>query len=96
MERLIDYIPNGCVIYFDELDNLNFGSRLTGEARIVHETNSGTFGENIELVAEPRLSLHSRRIYRFLRLPPNRMLAFVPGENVSSRVRRRGDGSPLP
>ncbi len=96
MERLIDHIPNGCVIYFDELDNLNFGSRLTGEARIVHEANSGMFGENIELVADPQLSLFSRRIYRFLRVPPNRMLTHLPGENVGSRVRRRGDGSPLP
>lgn len=95
-ERLIDQIPNGCVIYFDELDNLNFGSRLTGEARIVHETNSGMFGENIELVLDPQLSLHSRRIYRFFRIPPNRMLAYVAGENTSNRVRRRGDGSPLP
>jgi hypothetical protein len=96
IERLIDHIPNGCVIYFDELDNLNYGSRLTGEARIVYEIDSGTFGENVELVPDPQLSLHSRRIYRFVRVPPNRMLEYVHGENVSSRVRRRGDGSPLP
>lgn len=96
IERLIDHLPNGCVVYFDEFDNLNFGSRLTGEARIVHEVNSGTFGENIELVADPQLSLHSRRIYRFFRIPPNRMLAYVRGENTSTRVRLRGDGSPLP
>jgi len=95
-ERLIDYIPNGCVIYFDELDNLNFGSRVTGEARIVHEINSGTFGDNIELVPDLQLSLRSRRIYRFIRVPPNRMLAYTPGENEGGRVRRRGDGSPLP
>ena len=96
IERLIDYIPNGCVIYFDELDNLNFGSLITGEARIVHETNSGMFGENIELVVDAQLSLRSRRIYRFIRIPPNCMLAYVSGENASGRVRRRGDGSPLP
>ncbi|HEY6927032.1 MAG TPA: class I SAM-dependent methyltransferase [Steroidobacteraceae bacterium] len=96
IERLIDCLPNGCVIYFDELDNLNFGTRLTGEARIVHELNSGVFGENIELVPDPQLSLHSRRIYRFFRLPPNRMLAYTRGENTSGRVRLRGDGSPLP
>ena len=33
-ERLRDHIPNGCVIYFDDLDNLNFGSHFTGEARL--------------------------------------------------------------
>jgi hypothetical protein len=95
-ERLLDRIPNGCVIYFDEFDNLNFGSRLTGEARIVHEINSGFFGRDIELVADPQLSLNSRRIYRFFRVPPNRMLALRNPENTSTRVRRRRDGSPLP
>ena len=50
LERLIPYLPNGCVIYFDEYDNLNYGSRLTGEARLVHEINHGALGEEIELV----------------------------------------------
>lgn len=95
-ERLIDRIPNGCILYFDEFDNLNYGSRLTGEARMVHEINHGLFGENTELVLDPRLSLHSRRIYRFVRVPPNRMLTLRRGENTSTRVRWRGDGSPLP
>ena len=95
-ERLIDRLPNGCVIYFDELDNLNYGTRLTGEARIVHEINSGCFGENIELVADPRLGLESRRVYRFFRIPPNRMLRPVASENTVALVRRRRDGSPLP
>src|ERR1700734_35878 len=39
LERLIDQIPNGCVVYFDDLDNLNYGSRFTGESRLVHEVN---------------------------------------------------------
>lgn len=95
-ERLLDHIPNGCVVYFDEFDNLNYGSRLTGEALIVHEINSGRFGENIELVADPLLSLHSRRIYRFVRLPPNRMFPLTSEGNTSARVHRLRDGSPLP
>ncbi len=95
-ERLIHLIPNGCIIYFDEFDNLNFGSRLTGEARLVHEINHGLFGENTELVPDPRLSLHSRRIYRFVRVPPNRMLPLLRPENTGDRVRRRANGSPLP
>ena len=95
-ERLIDRIPNGCVIYFDEYDNLNFGSRLTGEARIVHEVNQGLFGENIELVADVRLGLFSRRIYRFFRMPPNRMLPRRVRSNEREQVRQRRDGSPLP
>lgn len=96
MERLIDSLPNGCVVYFDEFDNLNFGSQLTGEARIVHEINSGAFGEGIELVPDTRLALQSRRIYRFFRVPPNRMLALRPHENADGWVRLRRDGSPLP
>jgi len=96
IERILDYLPNGCVLYFDELDNLNFGSRFTGEARIVHEINSGLFGDNVELVPDVRLGLHSRRIYRFFRLPPVRTLVPRGGENCRDRVRSRADGSPLP
>ena len=96
LTRLIDHIPNGAVIYFDDLDNLNFGSRLTGEARLVHEINSGLLGENLELVPDPRLALHSRRIYRFLKIPPNRLLIQPDEPNDASQVRRRADGSPLP
>ncbi len=96
LTRLIDHIPNGAVIYFDEFDNLNFGSRLTGEARLVHEINEGLLGDDIELVPDLRLSLQSRRIYRFFRIPSNRLL-FQPEEaNDTDQVRRRSDGSPLP
>lgn len=96
LTRLIGHIPNGTVIYFDEFDNLNFGSRLTGEARLVHEVNSGMLGENIELVPDLRLSLHSRRIYRFLKVPPNRILFRPQVANGTGQVRHRSDGSPLP
>jgi Macrocin-O-methyltransferase (TylF) len=96
LTRLIDRIPNGAVIYFDEFDNLNFGSRLTGEARLVHEINSGLLGGNIELIPDWRLSLQSRRIYRFLKIPPNRLLFESELPNDTSQVRRRSDGSPLP
>jgi hypothetical protein len=96
LTRLINRIPNGAVIYFDDLDNLNFGSRLTGEARLVHEINAGVFGENIELVPDIRLSLCSRRIYRFLKIPPNRMVFESEAPNDSDKVRHRSDGSPLP
>jgi len=95
-ERLIDHIPNGCVIYFDDLDNLNFSSRLTGEARLVHEINHGLFGADIELVLDTNLSLHSRRIYRFFRLPPNRLYSYQGLRHTSGQVHRHGDGSPLP
>jgi Methyltransferase domain len=95
-ERLLERLPNGCVLYFDEFDNLNYGSRLTGEARIVHEINTGGFGENIELVADTRLGLNSRRVYRFLRVPATRMLRPLVLESAEYFVHRRGDGSPLP
>jgi hypothetical protein len=96
LTRLIDRIPNGAVIYFDEFDNLNFGSRLTGEARLVHEINSGLLGGNIELIPDWRLSLQSRRVYRFLKIPPNRLLFESEVRSDTSQVRRRSDGSPLP
>ena len=60
-EQLIPYIPSGCVIYFDDYE-LNFGSRFTGEARVVYEINHGLFGDGIELV------LNSRRVDRFINL----------------------------
>ncbi|MGH8210385.1 MAG: hypothetical protein ACREU6_12505, partial [Steroidobacteraceae bacterium] len=96
LERLVDFMPNGCVIYFDELDNINFGSRLTGEARLVAEINAGLLGPNLELVPDLRLSLQSGRIYRFFRLPANRMLLHPEAENAADQVRHRSDGSPLP
>jgi hypothetical protein len=96
LTRLINAIPNGAVIYFDEYDNLNFGSRLTGEARLVHEINSGLLGDDIELVPDPHLSLHSRRIYRFMKIPPNCPLFEPEAVNESEQVRHRADGSPLP
>jgi hypothetical protein len=95
-ERLIDKIPNGCVIYFDDLDNLNYGSRVTGEARLVHEINNGLLGDSIELVLDPILSLYSRRIYRFFRMPPNRLFQHVGQRNAAGQVRRFSEGSPLP
>ena len=93
--RLRDHLPNGCVMYFDELD-FNFGSRFTGEARLVHEINSGQFGEGIELLPDTHLSLSSRRVYRFFRLPPNRTLVRVRNRHAVNQVHRHSDGSPLP
>jgi len=95
LERLIDHIPNGCVIHFDDFE-LNFGSRWTGEARLVHEINHGSFGEQMELVPDSRLSLQSRRIYRFFRMPPNRVLEATERHHTARQVRRHTEGSPLP
>lgn len=96
MERLMPHLPNGCVVYFDEYDNLNYGSRFTGEARLVHEINHGQFGENVELILDRKLGLDSDRIYRFmhfgseLRYPPLR------SENAPNVVHFRSNDSPLP
>lgn len=95
-ERLIDRIPNGCVVYFDDLDNLNYGSHFTGEARLVHEINSGLLGDNIELVLDPVISLYSRRIYRFFRMPPTRLFRRLGEGNKAEHVRRFSNGSPMP
>jgi Macrocin-O-methyltransferase (TylF) len=55
MERLIPILPAGCVIYFDDLQ-FNHRSRFTGQARLIHEINTGMFGADIELVVDPELS----------------------------------------
>lgn len=94
-ERLRDHLPNGSVLYFDELE-LNFGSRFTGEARLVDEVNAGVFGADIELIPDTRLSLSSRRVYRFFRLPPNRTFELVKKRYAANQVHRHSDGSPLP
>jgi len=66
-ERLLPYLPNGCVIYLDEYGPQSFGARDPGEARLVYEVNHGMFGTDVELVLDPALSLDSRRVYRFER-----------------------------
>jgi hypothetical protein len=66
MERLLPFIPSACLVYLDDYD-YNYGSRLTGEARVLHEINSGKFGNDIELVVDRRLGLDSDSVYRFVR-----------------------------
>lgn len=38
MERLMPVLPTGCVVYFDDVE-FNYGSRFTGQARLIHETS---------------------------------------------------------
>lgn len=94
LERLLPYLPSGCVLYFDDYD-LNYGSHLSGEARAVQELNRGAFGEGIELVLDRRLSLESERVYRFIRLEggPQYERAAPFQLNVG---RKPSGGSPLP
>jgi len=94
-DRLIDYLPSGCVVYFDEYENLNFGSRLTGEARLVHEINHGLYGDDIELVLDTSLSLDTKRVYRFVRFGPEAGYEAGSVEDVRY-VHHRTNDSPLP
>ena len=88
------YLPNGCYIYFDEFE-FNYGTRFTGEARVVYEINHGKFGDDIELIFDAKLSLDSRRIYRFIRYEGGihyelkNAITFDPGRSPTN-------GSPLP
>ena len=93
-ERLIPYIPTGCIVYFDDI-NFNFRSRLTGEMRVVWEINQGKFGEGIELVPDPDLSLSSDRIYRFVNVNQDKSFELLDSIEQDP-VRRRRDDSPLP
>lgn len=96
LERLMPYLPSGCVIYFDEYE-FNFGSRFTGESRIIHEINRGEFGDGIELVLDSELSWDLRRCYRFINR--NASVAFERKRELRRVVawhKRAGNDSPLP
>ncbi len=95
-KSLLPILPTGCVFYFDDFD-FNFGSRFTGEARLVHEVNKGKFGDNIELLLDAELTLDSRRVYRFIRYEadaPN--FERVDVDEWEGKPRPIGNGSPMP
>lgn len=94
-ERLIPHIPNGCVVYFDEPE-FNYGSRFTGESRVIHEINKGDFGEGIELLLDTDLSLNSKRVYRFMNINAAPRYELVVPVRSRVDVRRITNGSPLP
>jgi hypothetical protein len=93
-ERIIPYIPTGCVVYFDDIE-YNFNSRFTGEMRLVWEINQGMFGDGVELVRDLDLSCDSRRIYRFINLQARVRHRRNSGFRAAA-TRRRGDDSPFP
>jgi hypothetical protein len=95
MERIWRHLPTGCVIYFDEYE-FNFGSRLTGEARLVHEINQGLLGDDVELVLDGELSWDLHRCYRFINLATENPLELRHPPVPASYVRRRTNDSPLP
>jgi hypothetical protein len=94
-EKIIPCIPNGCVIYFDEPE-FNFGSRFTGESRIIYEINSGKFGEGIELVLDTELSLNQKRVYRFINFNTQSSYERLVKLNIESEVHKRTNDSPFP
>lgn len=94
IKRLLPYLPNGCYLYFDEFE-FNYGSRFTGEARVVHEINTGKFGDDIELIFDAELSLNSRRIYRFMRYE-NGVHYTMKDPITFDEGRSPTNGSPLP
>lgn len=94
-DRLIPYIPNGCTIYFDEYE-FNYGSRFTGEARLVNEINRGMLCDDIELVLDRNLSLLSQRVYRFIRPNADFQYKLVAPTNWREQVHLRSNDSPLP
>jgi hypothetical protein len=93
-ERIIPYIPTGCVIYFDDI-YFNFSSRFTGEMKAVWEINQGKFGEGIELVLDPALSWDSNRVYRFINMNQEKKYELI-APLQKDPVRRRRDESPFP
>lgn len=95
MQRLIPYLPSGCVVYFDEYE-FNFGSRFTGEARVVHEINAGELGPGLELVLDKDLSWDLSRCYRFINENATNRFERSTELRHATELRRRGNDSPLP
>jgi hypothetical protein len=93
-ERLIPFIPTGCVVYFDDISH-NFGSRFTGEMRAVWEINHGAFGDGVELVLDHELSCDTNRVYRFVNLEAKVQHRRLPRSSADP-VRHRRDDSPFP
>jgi hypothetical protein len=96
LERLVPYLPNGCVFYFDDVD-VEFGSRFSGEAKLIYEINQGLLSDDIELVLDKKLSLDSRRIYRFVNGKNGRQYERLPDSHWAAGIPRPlGNNSPLP
>ncbi len=95
MEKLIPVLPNGCVIYFDEPE-FNYGSRFSGEMRLIHEINQGEFGNHIELVLDRALSLNTDRIYRFINANRDSTYELVSKFNEAVGSETGTNNSPLP
>lgn len=94
-EKIIPYIPNGCVIYFDEPE-FNYGSRFTGESKIIYEINTGKFGDGIELVLDVDLSLNQMRVYRFINFNSDASYQRNTKINIETGLHRRTNDSPFP
>lgn len=95
-KQLLPIIPSGCVFYFDDFE-FNYGSKFTGEARLVDEVNRGLHGENIELIRDYGLGLDSRSVYRFINYDdssPQYERKDVP--HWEGTPRPIGNGSPFP
>ena len=93
---LLPYLPNGCVIYFDDFELLNYGSRFTGEARFVHELNRGDYGDDLEFVLDKQLSLDTSRCYRFIRFRSGVQYKQRGAGLSGNTARMRTNDSPLP
>ena len=93
-DKLIAFIPTGCVIYFDDI-YFNFSSRFTGEMKAVWEINQGLFGQGVELVLDTELSWDSNRIYRCINTRQQTAFERIATDEKDP-VRLRQDDSPLP
>lgn len=91
---IMPYIPTGCTVYFDNV-NINYGSSMTGQMKMVREINEGTYGEGYELVLDRELSWDSKKVYRFINLE-NEIMYTSSHSLEESPVRKMDEGSPLP
>jgi hypothetical protein len=96
LERLMPVLPTGCVIYFDDVD-VEFGSRLVGETKLIYEINQGLFGDDVELVPARNLSNGSFRLYRFINQKHNLQYNRITNRHWGQGIPRSlSNDSPMP
>jgi hypothetical protein len=75
MERLIPYLPSGCMLQLAGCERSSHPDAPGGASRLVHEINLGAFGECLALTADKGLGHDG--IYRFMRIGRKRHPAVV-------------------
>jgi hypothetical protein len=67
LERLIPYLPDGCVLYFEDSETHDEADRRAGQAYLLERFRRGVFGADIGLLPERRFRVGTQPVYRVSR-----------------------------